>query len=185
VASPTVGSFWVVEGRVLAGRYPGARFDGDTGSTLEALLEAGVRTFVDLTEEGKLPPYTHALPEGVAHSRIAIEDMACLAHAQVREALDRIDAGRDRGVVYVHCRGGCGRTGVIVGCYLVRLGEAPPRALERVYELTRVLGENPCPETHGQRALVETWAEDSWSGPRLADGSRAPPTGSAPRPADG
>jgi protein-tyrosine phosphatase len=160
VASATAGSFWVVEGRVLAGKYPGARFDGDTGSTLEALLQAGVRTFVDLTKAGELLPYTHALPEGVAHTRVAIKDMSCPEQAQVREALDRIDAGLDRGVVYVHCRGGCGRTGVIVGCYLVRLGEAPPRALQRVDELTRVLGEHPCPETREQRALVETWAED-------------------------
>jgi protein-tyrosine phosphatase len=157
--SPTPESFWVVEGQVLAGKYPGAKFDRAAETKIDALLAAGVRTFVDLTEDDELLPYAHLLPEGVAHFRVGVEDVTCPARAQVREALDMIDAGLENGIVYVHCRGGCGRTGVIVGAYLVRHGQASVRALERVHALTRALWDKPCPETREQIAMVETWRE--------------------------
>jgi protein-tyrosine phosphatase len=150
-SAPSAESYWVVEGRVLAGKYPGAQ--------VAALVEAGVRTFVDLTEEGELRSYARLLPDGVAHTRIAVADATCPRREQVREALDLIDAALDRGVVYVHCRGGCGRTGVIVGAYLVRHGASPDRALARVRKLTRALWDMPCPETPEQIALVSSWDE--------------------------
>lgn len=143
----------------MAGKYPGAKIDRAAETKIEALIAAGVRTFVDLTEDDELLPYAHLLPEGTAHLRVAVEDLTCPERDQVREALDMIDAGLEDGVVYVHCRGGCGRTGVIIGAYLVRYGETPARALERVRELTRALWEKPCPETHEQIAMVETWME--------------------------
>lgn len=157
--SPTAESFWVVEGAVLAGKYPGAKFNLAAETKIAELVAAGVRTFVDLTEEDELLPYAHLLPGDVTHLRVAVEDVTCPHRDQVREALDMIDVGRENGVVYVHCRGGCGRTGVIVGAYLVRHGEAPARALERVHTLTRGLWSKPCPETHEQISMVATWTE--------------------------
>ena len=53
--------------------------------------------------------------------------------AQVESILDTIDtaiaAGRR---VYVHCWGGIGRTGTIVGCYLVRHGLTGDQALAEI-----------------------------------------------------
>ena len=46
--APTDGSYWVEPGRLLAGSYP---------EDVQALQAAGVTLFVDLTEEGELPPY--------------------------------------------------------------------------------------------------------------------------------
>lgn len=156
-AAPTSESYWVVEGKVLAGKYPGAKFDAAAGTKIEALVAAGVRTFVDLTENDELLTYAQLLPDGVAHHRVAVVDVTSPSREQVREALDMIDAGLANGVVYVHCRGGCGRTGVIIGAYLVRHGTSPARALERVHDLTRALWDRPCPETREQIAMVETW----------------------------
>jgi len=157
--SPTTESFWVVEKEVLAGKYPGAKFDRAAQTKVEALLAVGVRTFVDLTEDDELLPYAHLLSEDTAHLRVAVRDVTCPERDQVRAALDMIDAGLENGVVYVHCRGGCGRTGVIAGAYLVRHGEAPARALERVHAFTRALWDKPCPETRAQIAMVETWTK--------------------------
>src|SRR5438552_2858491 len=112
---PTAESYWITE-RLLAGKYPGARLDADAESKLERLLAAGVRTFVDLTEDAELLPYRRLLPPDVVHERIAVPDITCPRADQVRTALDVIERGVGRGVVYVHCRGGCGRTGVIIGC---------------------------------------------------------------------
>lgn len=161
--TPTAESYWVVDGEVLAGKYPGAQADAEARAKIADLLAGGVRTFVDLTEDGELLPYAHLLPADATHHRIAVRDVTCPRREQVREALDLIDAGRSRGVVYVHCRGGCGRTGVVIGAYLVRHAEPPGRALERVRELTRALWTKPCPETREQIAMIESWSEDDTS----------------------
>ena len=67
--------------------------------------------------------------------------------------LDSIDASLAAGeVVYVHCLAGIGRTGTVIGCYLVRHGLSGEEALARV-EALRGAG----PETPEQRELVRSW----------------------------
>jgi hypothetical protein len=152
-------TFWVVEGAVLAGKYPGPRSTGE-GSFVEPLVELGVRTFLDLTEEGEGPlvPYADRLRASVEYHRIAIPDVTTPRPDQVREGIDCIEAGRTRGVVYVHCRGGCGRTGVVIGAYLVHLGSTPQQALDEVHAVTRALWHKDCPETEEQVATVLGWS---------------------------
>jgi protein-tyrosine phosphatase len=124
---------------------------------VRALLDAGVRTFVDLTEDGELVPYADSLTAGVQHVRKPIADLSCATPEQMAETLDVIDAALERGVVYVHCRGGCGRTGTVLACHLVRHGVPPEEALERFHRFSRVLWSHPCPETEEQRAMVLAW----------------------------
>jgi atypical dual specificity phosphatase len=160
---PTTKSFWVTDW-LLAGKYPGAQLDEP--SQLPALLNAGVRTFIDLTEQVELVPnrfavlrpYEDQLPSDVEYVRIPVVDVTSPSREQVRSAIDAIRCGQDRGVVYLHCRGGCGRTGVVVGCYLVDQGDSADRALKRVQELTSSIRPNPCPETGEQIRMVRTWA---------------------------
>lgn len=161
---PTPESYWVTD-RLLAGKYPGSQFDADAAEKVSALLDAGVRTFVDLTEDGELLPYAHLLPADVLHQRVAVPDVTCPRADQIREALDVIEEGVARGIVYVHCRGGCGRTGVLIGCFLVEEGLDPGAALARVHELTRALWDNPCPETRAQVEIVRAWKSQARSRP--------------------
>jgi hypothetical protein len=56
---------YTVGPKLLAGPYP---FD------IDALLDAGVTTFIDLTEDGELEPY--AVPAGVTHRRFGVADRA-------------------------------------------------------------------------------------------------------------
>jgi protein-tyrosine phosphatase len=143
--APTAGSYWVEPGRLLAGRYPSA----DDVATLRA---AGVTLVVDFTETGELASYE--LPAPMRHERVPIADFTTADVGTVRRALDLLSrelaAG---GVVYLHCRGGCGRTGSVVGCYLVERGLPPDEALARVAELCGAR----CPETPEQEALVRSW----------------------------
>jgi hypothetical protein len=81
-------------------RHPGALDEVVAVEKIEALLDVGVRGFVDLTEDRELLPYAQLLP---ARGRAP------------------------RGVVYLHCRGGCGRTSVVIGCYLIEHGELPEK----------------------------------------------------------
>src|SRR5260370_9653635 len=74
--------------------------------------------------------------------------------------LDTIDGEIARGkAVYVHCWGGHGRTGVVVGCWLQRHalgGKAGPIA--RIKELRALAGINSVsPPTPAQCDFVEAW----------------------------
>jgi hypothetical protein len=154
--APTSDSYWV-DASLLAGKYPGSHVDEEAVATIRALLDAGVRTCVDLTEDGELLAYARFLPEGIRHHRVAVPDLTCPRAEQVRDVLDVIREGAGRGIVYLHCWGGCGRTGVVVGCYLVEHGAEPEAALARVGHLTSAIHHKPCPETPEQLAMVRGW----------------------------
>ena len=51
MSAPTRASYWVIQGQLLAGAYPSAYDVAEARSKLGLFLDAGIRTFVDLTEE--------------------------------------------------------------------------------------------------------------------------------------
>ena len=145
---------WIEDGRLIAGRHPCAWGRDDAEREVAALLEVGVTLFLDLTEPGELVPYEGLLRDGTRHVRVPVRDFSVPSEEQILVALDLIDSElRAGGIVYVHCWAGCGRTGVVVGCWLVRHGAEPGRALERI-ATTRGLG---CPQTLEQRLAVLAW----------------------------
>jgi hypothetical protein len=59
---------------------------------------------------------------------------------------------------YVHCWGGVGRTGLVVSCFLVRLGLGADSALKRLDELRQgALMRGPSPENDDQVNFVFDW----------------------------
>lgn len=166
---PIPAAYWVRPGRLLAGPYAGARLRALTRARLRRLLGAGVDAFVDLTEagEGGLPPYAPLLAEeaaaqglAVSYLRAPIRDFGVPAPEALRATLDQIDAALLAGRrVYLHCWGGVGRTGTVVGCHLVRHGLTGDQALDLIARLRRPIrgGERESPETAAQRALVLGW----------------------------
>ena len=76
----------------------------------------------------------------------------------VMQILDDIDAVRaEGGTAYVHCWGGVGRTGTVVGCWLVRHGLDEGDAIATIAALRSEIGGGPSPETAGQVALIRGW----------------------------
>ena len=147
---PTV----IEPGRVVAGRHPCALDARDAPAGVQDLLDNGVTLFVDLTQEGELDPYARFVLPPARHVRMPIRDFSVPTPAELASTLDSIDAELALGgLVYVHCWAGCGRTGVVVGCWLVRHGMAPQAALARIAE-TRGLG---CPQTLEQRLMILDW----------------------------
>ena len=157
--------YWVVPGRLLAGEYPR---NPDTPSSVEKLrrlTDAGVTAFIDLTEDHeRLKPYAYLL-EGPSHERFGIRDEHVPATDELtKQALDAIDRHLEAGrTVYVHCWGGVGRTGTIIGCWLSRHYGSGQAALDRLRELWR---ENPkrhtrprSPENDEQERYVLGWGE--------------------------
>ncbi len=162
---PIPDSYWVVPGRLLAGAYPGAASDDAAGARLALFREAGVGSFIDLTEVGeyRLSPYAALAAElGMTHTRFPIRDAGCPTTAEMREILDTIDRELARGTtVYVHCFGGIGRTGTVVGCHLVRHGQTPAKALESIaaWREGTPAGDRASPETPQQKAFILCWTE--------------------------
>lgn len=144
-------SFWIEDGMLLAGRYPHP-------GTLPGLLAAGVTLFVDLTDPAdRHPPYEQLLPDGVRRVSVPFADFSAGTKESVARALDAIDGEITRGgLPYVHCLAGCGRTGTVVGCRLVRHGLSPAAAMALIRERS---GRN-CPENDEQRELIRTWRSD-------------------------
>jgi protein-tyrosine phosphatase len=166
---PLTESYWVEESCFLAGEYPG-RFDAEqTRKRLDALIEAGFNTFIDLTKPNETTPYDLLLHEQsqaynveVQHHRFAIGDFGLPTPELMRSILDRIDeslrAGRK---VYLHCWGGIGRTGTTVGCYLVRRGLSGEEALRQLAAWWREVPKSSIhpqsPETLEQVAFIRNW----------------------------
>ena len=152
VRPPTV----IVPGKLIAGRHPCAWGPENAPAEVQQLEKAGVTYFLDLTQEGELDPYVHLLSSRTRHRRMAIRDFSVPSREQLALILDAIDVeiGAE-GIVYVHCWAGCGRTGVVVGSWLVRHGADPNEALARIAEV-RGLG---CPQTLEQRLLVLGWRQ--------------------------
>lgn len=153
-------SYWVEPGALLAGEYPGSHEEAESAARLDALREAGVTSFLDLTEEGELPPYQPLLRAGVRYRRLGVRDFSCPSKDEMRAILDLVDAEVARGeTVYVHCWGGVGRTGTVVGCWLARHGLAGEEALGRLAQLRAASTKagRTSPETPAQHALVRDW----------------------------
>lgn len=119
-------AWWVTPG-VLAGEYPGHPDPGRARQKIDLLVDAGIRTFVDLTTPADgLARYSDLVKEVAAargldlrHERHGIPDLGVVSDPDYDEILRLIAEAERRGGVYVHCWGGVGRTGTVVGCLLL------------------------------------------------------------------
>jgi len=170
---PLANSYWVVPGRLLAGEYPGGASPEATRARLRLLTAAGVATFIDLTQPGELASYEAELPAGVEYLRKPIPDhglpeqpgyMAGIL-ASLRQALN---SSRP---VYLHCRAGIGRTGMVAGCFLAEQGPGGETALaelNRLWQQSARSAQWPSiPETAAQVEYVRRWTSAGEADPLL------------------
>ena len=180
---PTHRSYWVVEGRFAAGAYPSRSQPLDPGQIPDVtadLLDAGITCFVNLTED-----YPGGGDSHLTHYQDHVTDSAVvLAHPivdvdiptvdEMNDTLDAIDDHlRGGGNVYAHCWGGKGRTGTVVGCWLIRHGYGRPdfpddpigpddpddviAVLDGIRRGDLGAGDQPSPDTADQEAFIRSW----------------------------
>ena len=171
---PTGRSYWIVEGRFAAGAYPGKAGRRELERVPEvivAVLAAGIDTFVNLTQDypggtdEHLNHYDDDIDGAAVVKRFAIRDVSIPGVDLMVEVLDFIDDCLEHGRnPYVHCWGGIGRTGTVVGCWLIRHGYTDSDGV--FDELARIrigdleAGHRDSPQVSEQWEFVRSWRED-------------------------
>lgn len=177
--------YWVESGKFLAGEYPRNLDEESSLEKIAALKDAGVGLFIDLTEEREksyrtptpLAPYAQWVAPA-RHVRFPIPDHEPpVTPEQAAAILDAIDdCIAFEKVAYVHCQGGVGRTGAVVGCWLARRLGSGQEALDRLQELW---ASNPkyyrdgvdcSPRQDSQIEYILTWPENDPRGTGGRDG---------------
>jgi hypothetical protein len=126
----------------------------------QLLYDAGVHHVVCLTHDD-VPPYDcaplrctaialedlYAAPDGPTDAAIERQRVAAAAQAVV----DAVERGEG---VAVHCRGGRGRAGTVLGLALTQLGHSPKQVVDYLDALHRARGKGGWPESPWQRDVV-------------------------------
>lgn len=170
-------AYWVLPAKLMAGCYPGAENRQEAHQNLSGLLHCGIRHVVNLMQSDECNrfgrpflPYESpmaSIADSMGHTatfdRIPIKDRGTPSRIDMGHIIDRIDQCLENGKpVYVHCLGGIGRTGMVVGCYLARHGYATD---QDVLKLIRKLRKGTpthqfaSPETARQIEMVRSWVE--------------------------
>jgi ribA/ribD-fused uncharacterized protein len=154
---------YFIKNRSLFGSYP-------TQESVNELEEYGVRYFIDLTMEGEtlIVPYKteYTRINYPIHDRRVPIDWKSFTLFIINLSKIIIEL-KSHERVYIHCKGGHGRSGVVVACLLCYLGGfAPKNALElttkyhnrreNMREKWRELGS---PQTYGQKCFVYRFFE--------------------------
>jgi hypothetical protein len=172
-------SYWVEPGKLLAGCYPGGLDPQEAERKLAGLVDHGIRTVINLMEEDetnysgrRFRPYADILQEKAREAdrdtscvRIPITDMGVPSEVTMITILDTIDSSLARGhSVFIHCWGGHGRTGTVVGCWLARHEKAVGgAALGMIKQLRKHSPDaaKPSPQTPAQEKMVAGWRAGS------------------------
>jgi len=175
IGKPFPRSYWVIPGKLYAGTYPGDPDDSIMETKIASLLDCGICRVVNLMEKHEIDhngryflDYSEKLQElalkrgmNASMTRFPIKDVSIPSRSFMKDILDHIDRNITEGLpTYVHCWGGKGRTGTVVGCYIARHGLATGNdALEMIDHLRRndANSYEPSPETNEQRDMVVSW----------------------------
>ncbi len=151
---------------LFAGQYPGSPNKKECSEKLNELLRLGISASVCLMQQHEidfLTPYKEALiakNPALKWLHYPIVDMSVPSKPLMVEILDKMDeliaAGEK---VYVHCFGGHGRTGVVIGCWLKRHGFRKQEVYLKLAQWRNqtLFGKTSSPQSAEQFSMVNDW----------------------------
>jgi len=138
-------------------RLPGLA--GNFLTDIEVILDLNPTTIISLTEKKEMKVLgsrnfiSSVTNEKISWLHFPIKDFGIVEKQQEvfwelisKNIRQQIDGG---GRILIHCRGGCGRTGMIVLRVMIEFGEDPDKALKRLRKI------RPC--------AVETKPQETWA----------------------
>jgi ADP-ribosylglycohydrolase/protein-tyrosine phosphatase len=149
---------------LVAGQYPGSR--GRITHTLKmaGIVNLEIDTIINLMELDELErftPYQKALKHVIQNLKIhhlPIRDMDIPDDQTLQRILDTMENDIENAKrVYVHCWGGHGRTGTVIGSWLVKEGMNAEEALDKIKKqrLLTSFGDAPSPQTPEQIDVIK------------------------------
>ena len=158
---PHGNTYWLWAGHVLAGEHPAKEGEEQLSEKLQLFALAGITHFIDLTSPAD-PVKTYQPLGGAVRINHPITDFGVPSPLQMQGILQSIQSALSQGgKVYVHCKGGIGRTGTVAATWLTEHGlddgQALALLLQKWQAMDKRFEEPHTPETQAQRAFVRTW----------------------------
>ena len=156
-----------VTNNIYAGEYPRNKDEDSSYVKMKQFESFGITHFVDLTEAGELQPYGHLLYNGAKYLRFPIKDESIPQSTEiVRGLIAKITKAikdNPKAKVYIHCWGGVGRTGLVVGCLLGELYkqgyDETLKRLEQLFAVCPKSAKRHTPETAEQHKFIANYIQ--------------------------
>lgn len=158
----------VIPRKVYAGEIPSSIDDFLMENKIKKLNELGITSIINLTESNeknfqglRLKSYEEKLPTHIQMHRFEIKDLDIPSIELMKNIQKKIKALLDNNeVIYIHCWGGIGRTGTVIGCFLIEHEIIlPENAIGLIQFLKRntTIRDRNSPETIAQEEFIEKW----------------------------
>jgi protein-tyrosine phosphatase len=165
---PTSENYWVIKNILMAGSYP-LQNTKSNNRIRASVLKQKFDVFINLMQEDEkdhdgdyFKDYKSFINYDATIIRMPIKDMDIPTPFQTMKLIKTIDRFiNDNKKIYLHCWGGLGRTGTIVGCYLIEKKLAnKSNVFSKINELkaNSSLAKFNSPQTEEQKAFIINWS---------------------------
>lgn len=163
-------SYIVIENKLFAGSNPVVLDKTQTKNNLSELAENNIEVIINLTNKSTfeklglinysdiIKNFYSNINKNIKIERFGIKDFTVPDKNHMLEILKTIDNYISQNKkLYIHCMGGIGRTGTVIGCYLISKNITDNgNALKYISQLRTGL-KSESPETQKQKKMIEEW----------------------------